>query len=73
MIFCGLLFIIAGYIAFSANVIQYGIDQIHDAPTDDSVLYIHWFAWTTYFAALLMNMSMSLPNHFLVLLNNSRI
>ena len=36
-------------IAFSANVIQYGIDQLRDAPTDNSVLYIHWYVWTTFF------------------------
>ena len=44
----GVLLIICGFIAFSANVIQYGLDQLHDASTDDSVLYVHWFVWTNY-------------------------
>ena len=35
-----------GLVAFSANSIQFGIDQLHDAPMDDSILYIHWYIWT---------------------------
>ena len=46
--FFGILLIICGFIAFSANVIQYGLDQLHDASTDDSVLYVHWYVWTSY-------------------------
>ena len=42
------LLIPCGLICFSANVIQYGIDQLHDAPMDDSILYIHWYVWTSY-------------------------
>ena len=57
IVFIPFPYIISGYIAFSANVIQYGMDQLHDVPTDDSVLYIHWYVWITYLAALLMNMS----------------
>ena len=63
-VICGLIFIIPGYIAFSANVIQYGLDQLHDAPTDDLVLYVHWFVWTTYLAALLTNMSFLMASYF---------
>ena len=42
------LLIPCGLVCFSANVIQYGIDQLHDAPMDDSILYIHWYVWTSY-------------------------
>ena len=38
------------YIFFSANVIQFGMDQLHDSPTEDSVLFIHWFVLTSYLA-----------------------
>ena len=34
------------YISFSANVIQFGMDQLHDSPTEDSVLFIHWFVFS---------------------------
>ena len=47
-IFCGVVLVLCSLIAFSANVIQFGLDQLHDAPTDDSVLYIHWYVWTCY-------------------------
>ena len=48
-----LLLVLCGLVAFSANVIQFGIDQLRDAPTDDSVLFIYWYVWTT-FAGLLI-------------------
>ena len=51
-IFIALLLTLCGLISFNANVIQYGMDQLHDAPTEDSILYIHWYVWTT-FAGLL--------------------
>ena len=48
-----LLLALCGLISFSANVVQFGIDQLRDAPIDDSVLFIHWYVWTT-FAGLLI-------------------
>ena len=45
---CAVFLLISSFVAFSANVIQFGLDQLHDAPTDDSVLYIHWYIWTLY-------------------------
>ncbi len=47
----GILFYITfsvGFAAFSANVIQFGIDQLRDSPTRDSFLFIHWFVLTMY-------------------------
>ena len=48
------LLIPCGLVCFSANVIQYGMDQLHDAPMEDSVLYIHWYVWTSYAGLLPM-------------------
>ncbi len=51
---CGLLVLFiyialsVGFAAFSANVIQFGIDQLRDSPTRDSFLFIHWFVLTMY-------------------------
>ena len=42
------LLILCSLVCFSANVIQYGMDQLHDTPMEDSVLYIHWYVWTSY-------------------------
>ena len=39
--------LLPSYITFSANVIQFGMDQLHDSPSQDSVLFIHWFVFST--------------------------
>ena len=41
----------SSYISFSANVIQFGMDQLHDSPAEDSVLFINWFVLTSYLGA----------------------
>ena len=62
---CGVLLIICSYVAFNANVIQFGTDQLHDAPTEDSVLFIHWYVWTTHLGTFLMNTNISLSAYLL--------
>ena len=48
--FGGIVFLI-GYIAFTANVIQFGVDQLHIhnvcAHKESSVLFVHWYVWTS--------------------------
>ena len=44
-LFGGLL-LLTSYIGFSANVIQFGIDQLHDSPSEDSTIFINWFVFT---------------------------
>ena len=39
----GALFVITSIVAFNANVIQFGLDQLHDSPTEHLVLYIRWY------------------------------
>ena len=36
------------WLTFRANIIQFGMDQLHDSPSEDSVLFIHWFVFTSY-------------------------
>ena len=45
---CGLMLCFSSIVAFSANVIQFGFDQLHDSPAESSwtTLYIHWYVWT---------------------------
>ena len=44
----GILLSFSSAIAFSANIIQFGMDQLHDSPSEDSVLFIHWFVFTSH-------------------------
>ena len=53
----GALFVIASIIAFNANIIQFGLDQLYDSPTEHLVLYIRWyvlFSFIGYQVATLM-------------------
>ena len=42
--------------AFNANVIQFGLDQLHDAPTESLKLYIHWYVWTNQVGLFLLRL-----------------
>ena len=35
-------------VAFHSNVTQFGLDQLHDAPTEHLVLFIHWYVVLSY-------------------------
>ena len=35
-----------GYGGYQANIIQFGIDQLHDASTSDIQTFISWFVWS---------------------------
>ena len=37
-----------GFAAFTANVIQFGIDQLQDLPARNCFLFIYWFLLTSY-------------------------
>ena len=37
---------VVGFGGFQANVIQLGIDQLHDASTDEIASFIFWYIWT---------------------------
>ena len=44
----GILLLLSSSIVFNANVIQFGMDQLHDSPAEDSVLFIYWFVFTSH-------------------------
>ena len=52
--------LLLGLAGFSANIIQFGIDQLHDAPREDATLYIHWYVWTSYAGLLPMRMGFNI-------------
>ena len=44
-----------GYSMFQANIIQFGIDQLTDASTDEIVSFINWYAWSFISSATIIN------------------
>ena len=48
----GLLILLCSIIAFSANIIQLGLDQLHDSPAEDQIIFIQWYMWILYTAIL---------------------
>ena len=42
-----------GLIGFTANVVQFGMEQLHDSSGEDRTLFIHWYVWT-YFGSMLI-------------------
>ena len=43
----GITLFLCSYIVFSANIIQFGMDQLTDSPSDDSATFIHWYVLIT--------------------------
>ena len=50
----------AACIGFNANVIQFGMDQLHDSPADHQRLFIHWYIWIYYFVLLITRLAIIL-------------
>ena len=44
----GVVMLFTCFVSFKANVIQFGMDQLRDSPAEDSVLFIHWFVFSTF-------------------------
>ena len=39
------IFLLSSFVGISANIIQFGMDQLHDSPQDHQSLYILWYMW----------------------------
>ena len=69
--FLALVALIASYVGvagFTANVIQFGMDQLLDSPGEDRTLFIHWYVWT-YFISIALgqvvwNFSLQYPYNY---------
>ena len=55
----GIFLFFSSTVAFNANVIQFGLDQLHDAPTEHLVLFIHWYVVLSYAGTELIRASAS--------------
>ena len=42
-----------GMVGFTANAVQFGMDQLHDSPGEDRTLFIHWYVWVYFLIAVL--------------------
>ena len=63
-----LTIIITVYVVFIINAIQFGMDQLHDSTTEDSILYIHWYVWIYYTCSLITQVMwnvLAYDNHYL--------
>ena len=43
-----------GFTGFQANVVQFGLDQLLDSPSEDLSTFLHWFVWTDYVGNLII-------------------
>ena len=50
----GMLLLFSSIVAFNANVIQFGLDQLHNSPTEYLILFIHWYVLVSYFGTELI-------------------
>ena len=61
-LFISTLAYLCGRIVFLANVLQFGTDQLRDAPTCCSVLFLYAYYWWDNFSSLL-TLSTNIPGH----------
>ena len=50
-------------VIFMINALQFGMDQLHDSPTEDSILFIHWYVWISHAVSLLTTLAWNLTFH----------
>ena len=59
-VYSGVMVFVAVYIIFIINAFQFGMDQLHDSPTENSILFIHWYVWIYYACTLLTEATLNL-------------
>ncbi len=58
----GLLLLACSAVGFNANVIQFGLDQLHDRATEDHVIFIQWYLWIFFSVIFVINLIFELIN-----------
>ena len=67
-LFCFLYFI--GYSCYNANILQFGTDQLRDAPSQDSVLFLHWYYWLSLVGiSIAQSVAVIIPDGHLIIIN----
>ena len=60
LLVAGFVLLILGNAGFSANIIQFGLDQLYEAPGEDQSLFIHWYFWANSTAELIIGAILNL-------------
>ena len=47
-----------GFGGFQANVIQFGVDQLHDSSSDEIKAFVMWYSWTNFSGILIISTSL---------------
>ena len=64
------IFVIISFSGFQANILQLGIDQLHDASTNEIILFILWYVWTYYSSGFVIDFILGcLPSKYQLLGN----
>ena len=58
----GVVLTLSSLVAFNANVIQYGLDQLDGNHKDDAKLYIHWYVWTIFVGSLFVRIPLAIDS-----------
>ena len=64
-VFISIFFAIIGVlktssIVLTTNAINFGMDQLHDSSTQDSILFVRWYVWLNYLSVLVTGVPWSL-------------
>ena len=54
-----LILFIFGFTGFQANAVQFGLDQLQDAPSEELSSFLHWFIWTDNLGQMMMSILVS--------------
>ena len=55
-----LVVLLISYVVFNTNALNYGMDQLHDSPAQDSLLFINWYVWENYVAIMIADLMWAL-------------
>ena len=62
------IIVAVGFGGFQANVIQFGLDQLHDSSTKEIASFILWYVWTYYTSPFVVDFILGcLPNQYQLL------
>lgn len=51
-----LIMFVIGFSGFQANIVQFGLDQLLDASSEELSLFLHWLVWTEYVGELVVKL-----------------
>ena len=60
---CGFCVLIIGFSGYEANFIQFGIDQLTEAPSEYLGLFVHWVEWFTMLGTTCAQITFSMINY----------